>query len=117
MIIDSKIRRLCHSFITNSLLHTFFVDIILLCLFIEGATQLMVEPAEIFFGNAVKVTCGPPPDGLRFVDWNAEWRRDGTLILEDSEHSFSGLTEENTHLLTVDNFFNTNTGEEIDLTS
>lgn len=88
--------------------------IFLFCLSIEGETPLGVEPAEIFLGNEVKFTCGPPPESVNFgSDWNAEWRRDNILIPPDSQHSFSKLPEDNIALLTVSRFFNTDTGKEI----
>ncbi|XP_073348577.1 adhesion G protein-coupled receptor F5-like [Pagrus major] len=69
---------------------------------------LRVEPSDVFIGNRVTVTCGPPPDNLNLVDWRAEWRRNNVLIREDSEHSFS--TADGEAKLTVSNFFSTDNG-------
>lgn len=119
MIVDSKAIRLrldvLHStFFSFFNAQCFFFNCLLLCLFNEGGTELMVEPNEVFFGNEVRFTCGPPPASLNFgPDWTAEWRREGSLVLPDSLHSFTRLTEENTRLLTVSRFFNTDSGKEI----
>lgn len=84
-----------------------------MCLFIEGETHLRSEPSDIFFGQSVTVTCGPPPSSLNFsTDWSAEWRRDGILIPEDDEHSFS--KQNGAATLRVSRFFRTDNGKEID---
>lgn len=57
------------------------------------------------------VKCGPPPAEFS-PNLSAEWRRDGILITEDNEHSFS--TQNGTATLTVSRFFSTDNGKEID---
>lgn len=85
-----------------------------LFLSLEGDSSLVVEPESVFLGNQVTLTCGPPPERLDFSrDWVAEWRRDNVRVLEDDQHRFSRIPEDNTALLTVTNFFNTDTGKEV----
>ncbi|XP_056261303.1 uncharacterized protein LOC130187595 isoform X2 [Seriola aureovittata] len=75
-------------------------------IFDDPTTFNFVQP---FSGERVTLTCGPPPSILGFSDkWTAEWRRDGELIREDSEHIFSRDDEKAT--LTVLNFFFTKNG-------
>lgn len=70
------------------------------------------NPPEVFLGRRLMVECGPPSHEFS-SDWNAEWRRDGILITEDNEHSFS--TQNGRAILTVSKFFSTDNGKEITL--
>ncbi|KAM7367606.1 hypothetical protein PAMP_013892 [Pampus punctatissimus] len=72
----------------------------------EGTEPLTFTPAEVFLGETVTVTCGPPP--INLTDWTAEWRRDGNLILQDNEHSF--LNNDRVATLTISKFFATDNG-------
>ncbi|XP_041814965.1 adhesion G protein-coupled receptor F5-like isoform X2 [Chelmon rostratus] len=75
----------------------------------DSLIPLKPEPSKIFFGKRVTVTCGPPPEALNFsTNWIAEWRRDGTVILADSEHSISKMS--GASILTVSRFFSTDNG-------
>lgn len=71
----------------------------------------MFEPTEVFVGQSVTVKCGPPPAALNLgTDLTAEWRRNGDLINEDAEHTFSkngGAAN-----LTVSRFFTTDNGKK-----
>lgn len=82
-----------------------------LCLLFKGLIPLKPEPSKIFFGKRVTVMCGPPPEALNFsTNWIAEWRRDGTVILADSEHSISKMS--GASILTVSRFFSTDNGKK-----
>ncbi|XP_070843546.1 adhesion G protein-coupled receptor F4-like [Chaetodon trifascialis] len=76
----------------------------------DSTTPLKFEPSQAFFGKRVTVTCGPPPKALNFsTNWIAEWRREGTVIPEDSEHSIAKTNGAST--LTVSRFFGTDSGQ------
>lgn len=81
-------------------------------MFIVVETPLVSDPSQVFFGQSLKLTCGPPPTMFDFSpDWSAEWRRDGILISEDNEHIFS--KHNGTAELTVLRFFRTDEGKQI----
>lgn len=85
-------------------------------LFIVASTPLNYEPSQVFFGQNLTLTCGPPPTKLNFsTDWSAAWIRDGILITEDNGHIFS--KQNGTAKLTVSRFFRTDSGKQIDLYS
>ncbi|XP_016886288.1 adhesion G protein-coupled receptor F5-like isoform X2 [Cynoglossus semilaevis] len=63
-----------------------------------------------FLGRPVTLTCGPIPLVLGFTgSWTTEWRRNKTLILEDSEHQIT--KHSNSSTLKVNRFFITDTGD------
>lgn len=78
---------------------------------LKGSTPLELEPSEVFFGETVTLTCGPPPDNLNFSpNWIAEWRRDNILVPEDEEHI--STKRNGKAILTVTRFFTTDNGEK-----
>lgn len=92
--------------------HVVQLKLFLLFLFIVASTPLNSDPFQVFFGQSLTLTCGPPPPKLNFsTDWSAEWRRDSFLITEDTEHIFS--RQNGTAKLTVSRFFRTDNGKQI----
>ncbi|XP_069371780.1 adhesion G protein-coupled receptor F5-like isoform X2 [Paralichthys olivaceus] len=81
----------------------------------ENFTMIFDSPTSIqfdppFLGRSVTLTCGPIPTFLNFSgSWTAEWRHNGDLISEDSEHSFAKTSEGAT--LTVSRFIEADNGE------
>ncbi|KAM7368262.1 hypothetical protein PAMP_014502 [Pampus punctatissimus] len=74
-----------------------------------GTESLTFTPAEVFFGEQVTVTCGPPPPNLNLgTDWTAEWTCDGKSVLQDNEHRFS--KQNGVAMLTMSKTFNTDNG-------
>lgn len=77
----------------------------------KGPVPLKFDPADAFFENTVRVTCGPPPENLNFgADWTAEWRRNLELIQPDENHRFS--IEDGAATLTVIRFTDTDNGRK-----
>ncbi|XP_042245463.1 adhesion G protein-coupled receptor F5-like isoform X2 [Thunnus maccoyii] len=75
----------------------------------ESTESLTFSSSEVFSGESVTLTCGPPPPNLNLgSDWIAEWRRDNNLIRSDDEHSFSNNNGQAT--LTVSKSFATDNG-------
>ncbi|KAM9840177.1 adhesion G protein-coupled receptor F4-like isoform 2-T4 [Aulostomus maculatus] len=74
----------------------------------DSSTFLNFAPNEVFLGDKVTVTCGPPPGDLSFAVVSAEWRRDSKSILPDSDHDITA--ELNKSVLTVSRFFTTDNG-------
>lgn len=82
-----------------------------LCLLFKGTEVLTFNPEEVFFGEPVTVTCGPPPPSLNLgTNWTAAWTRDGQPIRQDNEHSFSKAN--GMAMLIVSRVFNTDNGEK-----
>lgn len=77
----------------------------------KGTESLTFSPSEVFSGESVTLTCGPPPPNLNLgSDWIAEWRRNNNLIYSDDEHSFSNNNGQAT--LTVSKSFATDNGKK-----
>ncbi|XP_042359306.1 adhesion G protein-coupled receptor F4-like isoform X2 [Plectropomus leopardus] len=78
----------------------------------DSQNVLKFDPDPVVPGNRTNVTCGPPPENLNFgTEWQAEWRRDNTEILQDSLHMFS--VQDGASVLTVSQFFSTDKGNKI----
>lgn len=77
---------------------------------LKGKEFLKFDPPDVFFGKSVMVECEPPSTEFS-TNWIAEWRRDGILITEDNEHSFS--TQNGRAILMVSKFFSTDNGKGI----
>ncbi|XP_061602565.1 adhesion G protein-coupled receptor F5-like isoform X2 [Cololabis saira] len=72
----------------------------------ESDTDLNVNPAKIFLGQRVTVTCGPPPASLSFgSEWTAKWTLNGGSIPENELSKTDGAS-----VLTIASFFRADEG-------